>query len=118
MAAWHWTPTAATGTALALLAGLAGGDAAAWAQEASALAAGQQLVEANCSRCHAVARTGDSPNPRAPAFRTLSQRYPVAELEEALVEGISTGHPQMPEFAFDPTEAAAIIAYLKSIQQP
>jgi len=40
----------------------------------------------------------------------------VDNLAEALAEGILTGHPQMPEFAFPPDDVAAIIAYLKSIQ--
>ena len=86
------------------------------AEDLSRLAAGQRLVEQNCARCHAVTRSGDSPHPQAPPFRTLSSRYPVAQLEEALVEGLSTGHPDMPEFIFSTDNAAAIIAYLKSIQ--
>ncbi len=43
--------------------------------------------------CHAIGRSGDSPNKDAPAFRTLGQRYPVDSLEEALGEGILSGHP-------------------------
>ncbi|MCQ0986658.1 c-type cytochrome [Jiella marina] len=86
------------------------------AQELSQLAAGQRFVEENCSRCHSIARTGESPHAEAPPFRTLSERYPVAQLAEALVEGISTGHPDMPEFIFTKDQANAIIAYLQSIQ--
>ena len=29
-----------------------------------------------------------------------------------------SGHPDMPEFSFDAPDVGAIIAYLKSIQQP
>ena len=47
----------------------------------------------------------------------LGQRYPVESLEEALGEGILSGHPDMPEFQFDADEVGAIIDYLKSIQQ-
>ncbi len=86
------------------------------AEDLSQLAVGQQLLEENCARCHAVARSGDSPHPEAPPFRTLSKRYPVGQIEESLVEGLSTGHPDMPEFIFTPTRAAAIVAYMKSIQ--
>jgi len=78
---------------------------------------GEALLQKNCARCHAVGRAGDSPNPAAPAFRTLGQRYPVKSLEEALGEGILSGHPDMPEFTFDADEVGAIIAYLQSIQQ-
>src|SRR5262249_17924850 len=47
---------------------------------------GHALLEANCSRCHAIERTGDSPHREAPPFRTLSRRYPVDWLQEALAE--------------------------------
>ena len=67
--------------------------------------------------CHAVGRAGASPNKDAPALGTLGQRYPVDSLEEALGEGILSGHPDMPEFRFDADEVGAIIVYLQSIQQ-
>ena len=38
-------------------------------------------------------------------------------LEEALGEGLMSGHPAMPEFKFEADDVGAIIAYLKSIQQ-
>jgi mono/diheme cytochrome c family protein len=77
---------------------------------------GQALLTQSCGRCHAVGRTGDSARADAPAFRTLSTRYPIESLEEALGEGIMTGHPDMPEMSFDADQVGAIIAYLKSIQ--
>jgi mono/diheme cytochrome c family protein len=67
--------------------------------------------------CHATGSIGTSPHRVAPAFRTLNQRYPIEMLEEALGEGLSSGHPEMPEFIFDPRDVAAIVAYLKSIQE-
>lgn len=78
---------------------------------------GRQLLEHNCSRCHAVGKTGDSPHRSAPTFRTLGQRYPIESLAEALAEGLSTGHSDMPEFTFKVFEVTAIIAYLDSIQE-
>ena len=79
---------------------------------------GQAIVKANCSRCHAIAPTGESPNPKSPPFRTLSKKYPVQNLEEALAEGIIVGHEneQMPPFQFSPSQVEAIIAYLESVQ--
>jgi mono/diheme cytochrome c family protein len=85
--------------------------------EAEDLKLGAALVTKNCGACHAVGRTGDSPRQDAPAFRTLGTRYPIESLEEALGEGIMSGHPDMPEFAFEADDVGAIIAYLKSIQQ-
>lgn len=85
------------------------------AGDESRLAYGRSLIEENCSRCHAVASTDESTHPEAPAFRNLSQRYPIETLEEALGEGISTGHPDMPEFIAEPEQIDAIIAYIESL---
>ncbi len=76
---------------------------------------GRRLVAENCSRCHAVTSTDKSSHPDAPPFRTLSKRYPIEDLAEALSEGISTGHPDMPEFIAAPEQVGAIIAYIGSI---
>jgi len=78
---------------------------------------GEVLVRDNCSRCHAIGKTGDSPHPPAPPFRTLSSKYPVENLAESLAEGIVSGHPDMPIFVFSPTDVEAIIQYLQSIQE-
>ena len=78
---------------------------------------GEALLRENCGRCHAVGRTGESAHKQAPAFRTLAERYPIESLEEALGEGIVSGHPDMPEFSFEAPEVGSIIRYLKSIQQ-
>ena len=79
-------------------------------------AKGKSLVTANCSRCHAIGKEGDSPHAEAPAFRTLSNKYPVENLAELLAEGIVSGHPDMPIFVFSPQDVAAIIDYLQSVQ--
>ncbi len=84
---------------------------------AQSLKRGEELLTRSCGSCHAVGRSGESPNKLAPPFRTLGQRYPIESLEEALGEGIMSGHPDMPEFSFDARDVGAIIAYLKSIQQ-
>jgi mono/diheme cytochrome c family protein len=91
---------------------------AAFAQDTAALERrGEMLVTRHCATCHAVGRAGSSPHPQAPPFRTLGQRYPIESLEEALGEGILSGHPDMPEFEFSAPDVGAVIAYLKSIQQ-
>jgi cytochrome c len=78
---------------------------------------GETLLTANCSPCHAVGKSGDSPRADAPAFRTLSQKYPIETLAESLAEGLFTGHPDMPEFTFEAPDVGAILAYLESIQE-
>lgn len=79
------------------------------------LARGKALAELNCARCHAIDRTSKSEHAGAPPFRTLSQRYPIDALEEALAEGISTGHPDMPEFVATPDQIDAILDYISSL---
>lgn len=78
---------------------------------------GRALAAAQCSSCHAIDASGESPAPEAPPFRTLSRNYRVDTLEEALAEGISVGHPAMPQFEFAPDDVDALVAYLQSIQE-
>jgi cytochrome c len=90
---------------------------AAGEESADVIKHGEALLTKNCARCHAIGRSGVSTHPEAPAFRTLSQKYAIDGLAEALAEGFSTGHPDMPEFVFEVDEVGAIIGYLKSIQE-
>lgn len=77
---------------------------------------GRRLALANCAGCHAIDATSPSTHAEAPPFRTLSENYEVSNLQEALVEGIVVGHPDMPEFQFEPGEADALIAFIESLQ--
>jgi cytochrome c len=77
---------------------------------------GQTFVRANCSNCHAIDRVSTSPLKIAPPFRELHLRYPVESLQEALVEGVRTGHANMPEFQLDVGQASDVIAYLKTLE--
>jgi cytochrome c len=77
---------------------------------------GFTFAQTNCSQCHAIGRVGESPIPEAPPFRTLHTRYPVEDLAEAFAEGITTGHPSMPQFQLDPAQSNDLIACLDSIQ--
>jgi mono/diheme cytochrome c family protein len=86
------------------------------APEADLIARGKVIVTRNCAACHAVGANGDSPNPSAPQFRRLHERYDVEALAEGLAEGLTVGHGPMPEWAFPPEDVNAIVAYLKSIQ--
>jgi mono/diheme cytochrome c family protein len=78
---------------------------------------GLTYAQANCSRCHAVDKVSQSPLPIAPPFRTLHLRYPVENLQEALAEGIRTGHPNMPAFRLDPGQITDLITYLKTLER-
>jgi len=77
---------------------------------------GKAYARVNCARCHAIDRRSESPLKIAPPFRTLHQRYPIDALEEALAEGIYTGHADMPAFEFDPDQIHDLLSYLKTLQ--
>jgi cytochrome c len=77
---------------------------------------GRRMATDDCSACHAVGERGASPSPRAPPFRDIVQRYDPDNLAEALAEGISVGHPTMPERVYPAGKIAALLAYLHSLQ--
>ncbi len=77
---------------------------------------GRALALANCARCHSIDKVSASPLSIAPPFRTLHLRYPVETLDEALAEGIVTGHPTMPEFRLEADQIGDFIAFLKSLE--
>lgn len=77
---------------------------------------GLTFATANCARCHAIGKVGDSPLKDAPPFRTLHERYAIDDLAEPLAEGIRTGHPSMPEWVLEPDQIDNLIAYIKRIQ--
>lgn len=83
---------------------------------ADAVAEGRALLESHCSRCHAIGPEGDSPHDEAPPFREVMKIYGASSLEEALGEGLVTGHPDMPEFVFSAEQVGMIEAYLKTLE--
>ena len=86
------------------------------AQEVS-ITAGRELAVARCGGCHAVDRTGESPNPRSPRFRDLGARFPFDGLREALMQGMIVGHPQMPIIHLTQAESGDLVAYLRGLQE-
>jgi mono/diheme cytochrome c family protein len=78
---------------------------------------GRAFALTNCARCHSIDKTTPSPLSIAPPFRTLHTRYPIDSLQEALVEGIVTGHPTMPEFQLDPGNADDLIKFMKTLER-
>lgn len=82
---------------------------------AEVVAKGRVLLTEKCSRCHAIERSGASPLPAAPPFRELHKKYPIANIAEALAEGIVTGHPEMPSTPFLQDEIDGIIGYIESL---
>ncbi len=77
--------------------------------------AGKKLAEQACARCHAIGRDDDSALPMAPPLRTFAAKWPLDNLEEALAEGIVTGHADMPEFEFKPKQIMDLLSYIESV---
>jgi len=84
--------------------------------QAASVERGRAYARSHCARCHSIDEKSASPFEAAPPFRTLHERYPVESLEEALAEGIVTGHPAMPEFRLEPNQIADFIAFLKTLR--
>lgn len=76
---------------------------------------GHAIAVERCAQCHAIGAEQASPLRGAIPFRIIVTRYPPSHLEEALAEGIVTGHPGMPEYVFEPKEIGDFIAYLESL---
>jgi mono/diheme cytochrome c family protein len=87
------------------------------AAQVSVIERGADIAAKQCSRCHAIGRSGESPMSLAPPFRDLSKRYPIDNLAEAFAEGIVTGHPAMPRFTFEPREINALLAFIGSLSE-
>jgi mono/diheme cytochrome c family protein len=75
------------------------------------------MLENLCGRCHAVGKTGRSPNPLAPPFRRFGEKLYDTDMVQRLQDGLTTIHRDMPTFRFNPHEAAAAVNYLRSIQK-
>lgn len=109
--------------AMALAAALVLGACAAQSEAPATVSAqaladdGRDIAEAQCAACHSIGTYGESPMAEAPPFRTVLSRYREEVLKEELIEGVRVTHP-MPEFQFNPQGVDALIAYLRTIQQP
>lgn len=77
---------------------------------------GKAIAVTKCSYCHSIERAGRSPRAAAPPFRTLHKQYPVETLKDALGEGMSTGHPRMPEFRLEPDQVGDFTSFLKYLE--
>ena len=89
------------------------------AQAQAARNAGEALVKERCAACHAIGRSGASPNPKAPPLREIARKYRPADLEEAFAEGVMVSHQavDMPAFELEPAQIDALVAYLRALRR-
>lgn len=81
------------------------------------IAAGRQIAEQECAQCHAIARTGASPNAEAPPLRNVLAVNDAESLAYRFIEAMRVGHDEMPLFDFDVQAADALIAYIATISE-
>lgn len=86
------------------------------AADATLIEDGRDIVEAQCTSCHAIGAAEDSPRTDAPPLKTVLADYDPDALAEDFREGIHVGHPDMPDFEFGPIGTDAVLAYLISIR--
>ena len=78
---------------------------------------GRTLLKEFCGNCHAIGRSDRSRMPYAVPFRTLGRTFDLDQFPRLLEHGISSTHPDMPEFKFSKDNARAASVYLRSIQE-
>jgi len=78
---------------------------------------GRALLTKHCAQCHGISAGEKSRHQAAPGFAQIMKRYRAEMLAEALAEGLTTGHPDMPLFTFEPDEVAAIVGYLDTLSR-
>lgn len=112
-----------TGAAALLLLCLAAAPAAAMPADAqrpenrASAKIGEGVAKQYCSGCHAIGRTGRSPNPRAPRFPLIAERYPDGNPAPVLIDGTVVRHPGMPEFRLLEHETDGLVAYIRRISR-
>ncbi len=77
--------------------------------------AGKHIAQKYCSNCHSIAGLGESPVPDAAPFRVIVAKENSYNLDQALGQGIMTGHPDIPRFELKPETVSALVAYLRSM---
>jgi len=77
---------------------------------------GEALAKTNCGQCHSIGLEGNSPNEKAPPFRTISERRDIETIASMLVNKQSPEHSGMPQFTITPTQALDIAEWIFWVQ--
>lgn len=79
---------------------------------------GHAFAQASCASCHAIGRSGASPNPVAPPFRAIVNREGASsETISAVLRG-PHNVPRAMDFWISEREVEAIIAYMLTLREP
>lgn len=83
----------------------------------SSVETGRTVADHYCGSCHATGRRGRSPNPKAPRFPLIAERYPNNNPAGVLVDGTVVRHPGMPEFKMLEYETDGLVAYIRRVSR-
>lgn len=84
---------------------------------AESAAIGKQVAQRHCGGCHAIEATGASPNPKAPPFPLIAERYHGDNPAPVLIDGTVVRHPGMSEFNFSEDETDGLVAYIRRVSR-
>ncbi|WP_156323579.1 cytochrome c [Bosea sp. AAP35] len=84
---------------------------------AESAAIGKQVAQKHCGGCHAIEASGESPNPKAPPFPLIAERYPDGNPAPVLIDGTVVRHPGMPEFKLIEHETDGLVAYIRRVSR-
>lgn len=77
---------------------------------------GKLVSERLCASCHAIEAGKPSPNPAAPPFSEVLDRYGARMLAADLENAVSISHLRMPTFYLGDGNGNDIVAYLESLK--
>ena len=82
------------------------------------VAIGRKAAQTYCARCHAIGRTGASPNRKSPPLRRVAHKYRNKSISSVLIiDGTVVRHKGMPQFDVSVEEADGLIAYIRSLER-
>jgi mono/diheme cytochrome c family protein len=84
---------------------------------AESVAIGKSVAQQHCGGCHAIEASGASPNPKAPPFPLIAERYPSDNPAPVLIDGTVVRHPGMPEFNLIENETDGLVAYIRRVSR-
>jgi mono/diheme cytochrome c family protein len=85
---------------------------------AESVAIGRTAAQTYCATCHAIGRTGASPNKSSPPLRRVAHKYRDKSISSILIiDGTVVEHKGMPRFEISVQEADGLIAYIRSLDR-
>ncbi len=79
---------------------------------------GHKLAETFCAECHAIGKTGKSPNEAAPPFRRFGSLFDLDSFpRRVMMHGLASNHPDMPQFDMSARDAVALRDYIRTLQE-